>query len=800
MTSEDIARAFEIFDRARAAAPEERDSILDGDTSLSADVREYARTLLVHDSPTGEFLGRSLAHTTADLASLVTRPPEQIGPYPIVRLLGIGGFGSVFLARDPRTRRDIAIKLMRPAFTPAEFRRMEFEAEALGRLNHEGIARVYACGIDENLGGSLYIAMEYVDGAPILQHAPGLGRREKIELLIRLCNTIAYAHQNGILHRDLSPLNILVDGSGVPKVLDFGLASTTERDAGRSLLLTAPGNVMGTLRSMSPEHLSGDSRAIDARSDTFSLGLIAFEVLTGRHPYISSFSTAGAAIHQILNAPLLRPSSLEPDLRGDLDAVLAKSVEREPARRYQTPGAFADDLQRALERRPVAARPAGIFYLARTFALRNRAAAIMISVALAVCTAAALYSAVALGREFEAQNAAITALDAVVSRVLTPLAPRIGTLEVREELLESIQLEVEQIAQRLPNDERVLRIRARFLTAASGVRRERARHREAYPLQADALRVYERLWATGERSAELGHEYSIAIVKFGDLDKVIRGENEGFASYKRALALDNELAGAHPSHLPILSNQFWSFTRFEQLAVDRSTGEDAMWRTRARATADRMLELDPRAWRSLEAAAFIESRFALSESDPIGALRHAVAAIGHAKELAMLDPSIGHHQGLLMLHCFAGVDFAIKVRQFDIAASTLETADSAARFLAGDADDPYVERAYFRELYKAHASLARSTGDTRGVLEWTGKLIAGLDWQMAKGFGGREELLIKGDQLTTLCIYLRSFGSSEQLQDSSRALRAVVETSRLVHPDDAEFAQHLAVWQDQVSQ
>jgi tetratricopeptide (TPR) repeat protein len=794
MTNDDIALAFDLFDRVREAEPAHRRLSLDRETGVSPAVRDYVVSLLEHDSPTGEFLGTPVAQTAAGLASLAARPPEQIGPYQVIRMLGWGGFGTVFLAQEPRTRRQVAVKLMRPVFSDAEFRRMEFEAEALGRLNHEGIARVYACGIDENLGGTLYIAMEFVDGVPIVQYAQDnrLSVRDRVELLTRLCHAVGHAHQNGILHRDLSPRNILVDATGTPKVLDFGLACASDRDAGASMLLTGPGNFLGTLRAMSPEHLSGNSRAIDARSDTFSLGLIAFEVLTGQHPYIGADGPIGTLMHQLLHAPMTRASSVVRELRGDLDSILAKSVEREPQRRYQSPSAFADDLERFLTRRPVTARPFGVLYIARKFAARNRAVATFIGIAGVVLALAAVFSGLSLRREMEAQNAAITALDAVVSRVLTPLAPRIGSLAERESLLESIGPEVERIGSRMPNDQRVMRIGARYLGASADARLGRGREAEAAPLRAAALRAYEQLWEAGDRSAELGHEYSIAIVKHGDMEKAAERPQAAFEQYGRALALDETLAATFPTNLPILSNLFWSCTRFEELALDHGIGDASAWRDRASRVVDQMLRLDADAWRSCEAAAHIQSRFAKTEIDPAKAIPHAVEAVRHAQRLVKCDPSVGHHHAQLMLHALHCANLSLDAGRADIGVWAIGVADSSAPFVAVDAGNPYVEYTYLYPLYGAHSAVTMSNGDLLAAIKWSRKAIDLLDRRIAGGWGSAEDLMNKGEHLTRLCRALWLNGDAEAFQIASRQLQGLADA--IDHPQTA------AAYKDQTSE
>jgi len=806
MRPESISIAFELFDRVRGAEPSERDRLMADGSGVDSEIREYVRTLLCHDSPTGEFLGRPVRESAAQLASRIAavRMPEYIGPYRVVRILGCGGFGTVFLAEEPRTRRMVAVKLLRPVFTQTEHRRMEFEAEALGRLTHPAIARVYACGVAENLGGCLYIAMEYIDGLPfdeyVRERHPSI--RDRVLMLVTLARALAHAHQNGVLHRDLSPRNILVDSSGCPRVLDFGLACRADRTDAASMLLTAPGAVLGTLRYMSPEHLSGGSRAIDTRSDTFALGVIAYEVITGRHPYVREAGSVGAVIDQILNAPLSRAGgdAGERALGGDLRLVLARSVDRDPQRRYPSAESLADDLERVLDRRPVFARPASIPYLAWRFADRHRAAAASGFVVLVVTVCASAYSGLALKRDMESREAALTALDAVVSSVLTPLAPRIGTLEEREALLRSIQPDIERMTQRMPRDPRILRIRARFLSALADALRERARLDEAYPIQSSATEAYERLWHVGERDAGVGHEYSMAIVKLGDLEKARGARGLAFEVYRRALELDERLVEDHPESVPLLSNLFWSLTRFEERAINDGVGVASAWRERATTIASRMLDLEPKGWRALEAAAFAQSRHAAAASDPHEALNHALAAVEYGARLRDLDPEVKQHQGLFMLHCFSGAEAAIGADRLDVAESLLMAAESAAIRLGEEARDPYVKRVYLTPLGRYHAEVARKRGDLAGEAGWVSQYAAHLEelWAIAAKPDPMEQKQC-GDSLLQLCGICARLGDAQELDASKRRLENYASRIATAYPDDADRANWIRYWREEMA-
>ena len=214
--------------------------------------------------------------------------PSTIGRYRILRLLGEGGMGVVYEAEQEQPRRTVALKVIKSGLgDPTLVRRFEQEARALGRLQHPGIAQIYEAGTAENgCGPQPYFAMEFIRGRPLLEyaHAQRLNTGQRLELTARICEAVHHAHQRGIIHRDLKPGNILVDETGQPKILDFGVARATDSDA-HVTRQTDLGQLVGTLAYMSPEQVLADPMDLDTRSDVYALGVILYELLTGRKPY-----------------------------------------------------------------------------------------------------------------------------------------------------------------------------------------------------------------------------------------------------------------------------------------------------------------------------------------------------------------------------------------------------------------------------------------------------------------------------------------------------------------------------------
>ncbi len=343
-----------------------------GDAELESMVLE----LLRGESATGFFDATS---TLVGAAS--ERPesfPERIGPYRIVRCIGRGGMGIVFEAEQDHPRRSVALKVIRAGITDdLTRRRFETEAQILGRLQHSGIAQIFEAGsTTTEFGIQPYFAMELVEGVSldrfIRERAPDV--EDRVRLIVRICDALEHAHQKGVVHRDLKPSNILVDRSGQPKVLDFGVARLADADGGHvASLRTSEGEIVGTLAYMSPEQASGRSDEVDHRSDVYALGLIAYEILVERRALDlsgRSLTEAIRAVHEETPRPL---GSIAPRLAGDLETIIGKAIAKEKERRYAGAAALADDLLRYLADEPVLARPPSSLYLVAKFTRRHRA-------------------------------------------------------------------------------------------------------------------------------------------------------------------------------------------------------------------------------------------------------------------------------------------------------------------------------------------------------------------------------------------------------------------------------------------
>jgi len=311
-------------------------------------------------------------------------PPDRIGRYRVLEKIGAGGMGSVYRAEQESPKREVALKVIRPGLASASIlRRFEFESQALGRLQHPGIAQVYEAGVH---AGAPYFAMELVEGVPLdrwaKQEEPSAKRR--LEMVARIADAVQHAHSKGVIHRDLKPGNILVTPAGDPKILDFGVARATDSDVQVTTIQTDVGQLVGTIPYMSPEQVSGDPDAIDTRSDVYALGVIAYELLVGRLPHQMKNVMVHEAARLIIEEDPPSLSSLNRSLRGDVETIVGKALEKQKERRYASASALAADLRRYLGDEPIAARPPSAAYQLRKFARRNKPVVAGIGAAFAV--------------------------------------------------------------------------------------------------------------------------------------------------------------------------------------------------------------------------------------------------------------------------------------------------------------------------------------------------------------------------------------------------------------------------------
>ena len=283
--------------------------------------------------------------------------------------------GVVYEAEQESPRRTVALKVIRAGFATGEMlRRFENEAEALGRLQHPGIGQIYDAGMASTpFGRQPYFAMELVHGESLLVYCDTqrLDARQRMALMANICDAVQHAHQRALIHRDLKPANILVDATGQPHILDFGVARLTDSDA-HATRQTDVGQIIGTLAYMSPEQVRGDPAEIDTRSDVYALGVILYELLAGKRPYAIGPELT-EAVRTIREQEPIALRTVNHTYRGDVDTIVGKALEKDKTRRYASAAELAADLRRHLRDEPIMARRPSASYVLQKFARRNKA-------------------------------------------------------------------------------------------------------------------------------------------------------------------------------------------------------------------------------------------------------------------------------------------------------------------------------------------------------------------------------------------------------------------------------------------
>ncbi|MBL1216709.1 MAG: hypothetical protein D8M59_04360 [Planctomycetes bacterium] len=369
MTNQRYQAIKSIFLEVQDLTASDRTACLDRLCEGDSEIREAVQRLLsAHDTADDPL---SQAFDAADVPM-----PTQIERYRVLGVLGVGGMGVVYRAEQENPKRSVALKVVRPGLmTRQMLRRFDYETQVLGRLHHPGIAQIYEAGTTQTeRGPQPFFAMELVEGQPIVQHCEdgALETRERLALLVKVCQTVEHAHQKGVVHRDIKPGNILVDATGQPKILDFGIARLTDQDVNVTTIQTNVGQLMGTVPYMSPEQISGRLTDVDTRSDVYALGVLMYEMLAGRNPHDLSGTSLIEAARIISDVEPLPMSNIDPTFRGDLDTIVSKAMAKMRELRYQTASELAGDLERYLRDEPITARPPGTVYLMRKFARRNK--------------------------------------------------------------------------------------------------------------------------------------------------------------------------------------------------------------------------------------------------------------------------------------------------------------------------------------------------------------------------------------------------------------------------------------------
>src|SRR5579883_620457 len=448
--SVDPQRLKELFlNAAEIKTPAERAAFLERECGDDAELRRKLEALLHAHDDSGSFLASSPTSDHLSDEDVITQEKgsemvgDAIGPYKLLQKLGEGGMGAVWVAEQHQpVKRRVALKLIKPGMDSAQvLRRFEAERQALALMDHTSIAKVFDAGTTTQ--GRPYFVMELVKGVPITKYCDELNLpiRERLALFVPVCQAIQHAHQKGIIHRDIKPSNVLVcmqDGKPVPKIIDFGIAKATSQQLTDASLYTEVGQVIGTLEYMSPEQAELSALDIDTRADVYALGAMLYELLTGTTP-LDRRRLKQAALMEVLRLikeqepprPSTRltesketlpsiaaqrhtePARLTREVRGELDWIVMKCLEKDRTRRYETANALARDVERYLADEPVEACPPSRSYRLGKFARKYRAALSAAAAFVLLLAIAAAVSAWLAVRARQAEGLAETRLEEV---------------------------------------------------------------------------------------------------------------------------------------------------------------------------------------------------------------------------------------------------------------------------------------------------------------------------------------------------------------------------------------------------
>ena len=464
--NDDKKNEEEIFKSAiEIDSPQKRDAFIKSVCGEDAELLRRVEGLLKFHYDDDRFLVSppTCEDITLDTSPLTEVPGTKIGRYKLLQLIGEGGFGVVYMAEQEKPiRRRVALKIIKLGMdTKQVIARFEAERQALAMMEHPNIAKVFDGGATDT--GRPYFVMELVKGMPITEYCDqnNLHTQQRLELFVDVCKAVQHAHQKGIIHRDIKPSNVMItlhDGKPVPKVIDFGIAKATAHRLTEKTLFTEYQQFIGTPEYMSPEQAEMSGLDVDTRSDIYSMGVLLYELLTGTTPFEAEklrsaaydeirriiredeppkpstrLSTLGETLSEIAMHRHVQPGELRRIVRGDLDWIVMKSLEKDRTRRYETANELAQDIQRHLADEPVVAGPPSAVYLLRKFIRRNRPLVTSVAVVFVVLMIGIVVSTIFAVGQARARKEADTARDIAEALRKKETAARIEAVTARNQ-------------------------------------------------------------------------------------------------------------------------------------------------------------------------------------------------------------------------------------------------------------------------------------------------------------------------------------------------------------------------------
>lgn len=717
--------------------------------------------------------------------------PTNLGHYTIIRTLGEGGMGTVFEAEQASPKRTVALKVIRPGYLSSDLlRRFGQEAQVLGRLQHPGIAQIYEAGTvyDARSQPVPYFAMEFIRGVSLTEYvtAHKLGTRARLDLIAQVCDAVEHAHQKGVIHRDLKPGNILVDQSGRPKILDFGVARATDSDMQQTSMRTDIGQLVGTVPYMSPEQISGDSADLDTRSDVYSLGVIMFEVLVGRLPYDVGRKMVLEAARIIRDNEPTRLSSVNRTLRGDVETIVSKALQKERGRRYQSAESLGADIRRYLNDEPIAARPASTWYQTSKFARRNRGLVAGLAIAF-LCLATGLVFSLRSRNEAVAARADAEAFVTLMIDKIRGKYAEVGRLDALADVAGSVREYYSRRGESSLDPEQLLMLGKSLQLAGEAALGSGniAGARDAFTEQRHLLAdLVKRHPADGRFIKALGaaHFYMGEIARRGsDLD----GAAREWAAYLEAA---RSLVGLDPANPEWQLELAYAHSNFVQLYSERGQPDRALASLRtALETKRRLVLLDPS-----------NAEYSLSLANSLTQLANALestkdlnGAEGAALEaLEILGAVVDHRPGdadarfrLAVVHVHIGELRLKAARPEEALASFRAMQDAARRLIEIDPSNGDWQR----QMAVGHRLAARAElaiGDSAGAgldLAASRRILESLVKRDSRNLRWRFDLVSTERETSRLAAH---DGDRQECREALRRARSIIQGAS-VAPDDA---------------
>jgi len=578
-----------LFNEALSKPRAERAAFLAAACGDDDALRKRVEVLLsAHENP-GSFLKQPIPGPTID-SPVDEQTGTQIGPYKLIEPIGEGGMGTVWMAQQTEpVKRLVAVKLVKAGMDSKQvIARFEAERQALALMDHPNIARVLDAGTTST--GRPYFVMDLVKGVPITEYCDEHHRtpRQRLELFVPVCQAVQHAHQKGIIHRDLKPSNVLValyDGKPVPKVIDFGVAKAAGQTLTDKTLVTGFGNIVGTLEYMSPEQAEINQLDIDTRSDIYSLGVLLYELLAGSPPF-SRKQLENAGMLEMLRIireqepskpstklsssevlPTLsanrgtEPAKLTKLVRGELDWIVMKALEKDRNRRYETANGFAMDVQRYLADEAVQACPPSVGYRLKKFVRRNKGPVLAASLVLLVLVAGIVgtaWQAIRAANRAEGERLAkeraetnFTLANEAVEEYLgtvtnDPELKRADFHRLRKKLLEGALPFFQRIAEQKSDDPKVEGRRGRAYLRLGAVRHALGENEAALQDFEGAREIFARLSANFPKVPGCRHDLAASLESRGIALRHLGKRDEAEAAYRQAVDIYDKLATEFP--------------------------------------------------------------------------------------------------------------------------------------------------------------------------------------------------------------------------------------------------------------